>query len=450
LCQSDADCNVLGVQGRLCATDASGAHYCVDAAPDDSGLGGAGGEASISTTDGAAGEPSLGPTVGVIGPSGGTFGIAGVTITVPPGALDHDVSISISQISSAVSGALGQASDIGPSGTKFLQPAILRFNYTDDELEGQPASAFAVSTVVGKAWVSVSAPATDPFAHTISGTISHLSPYALAPYSGAAANSGTGGAANQQGEGGAGNQPGAGGASSAGSTSTATAGSANGGSGAAGGAGGVSCLAAPMGLVSWWRAEGTPADAVGPNNAQASGQVAYVTGKVGKAFQFQNMAYLVATSVGLPSGAADRTLEAWVRVPSPVPPATEVMFFYGSQAAPENDFSEINGGLRGPDNTSILFNGTPQVSSNAWIHVAYTLQAGAGTLYVNGVTRANVPASGINTPMSSSLYIGGFPAAGAMQGFAGGAVDELSIYDRALSGQEITAIYRSTGGKCVN
>ena len=440
LCQSDVDCNVLGVHGRLCETDQAGVNYCVDASSGDSGQGGAGADTSTSTVDGAAGEAGAGPTIGVIGPSGGTFGIAGVTITIPPGALDHDIAISISPISSPIPGSLGQAYEIGPSGTLFLQPVILTFGYTDEELSNEAAGSFAVSTTVGKSWQSVSAPVTDPFAHTISGTISHLSPYALAPYG--ASITGSAGSGNQ-GEGGTGS----------GGRSTATAGSSSAGamSGTAGAGVASNCVAAPSGLVSWWRAEGTPADELGKNNGQVSGQVTYIAGKFGQAFQFQSTGFVVASATtGLPSGTADRTLEAWVLMPRAAPANTEIIFFYGSQATPSNDFSEINGGLRGPDNTTTLFNTAPRVNTNTWIHVAYTLSAGVGTLYVNGQSRATAPTSTSNTPANGSLYIGGFPAAADTQWFAGGAVDELSIYDRALSSDEISAIYGAVGGKCVN
>jgi Concanavalin A-like lectin/glucanases superfamily len=460
LCASDSDCNVLGVRGRICAQDSAGTQYCIDAPVTDAGPGAVAPDAGAAPIE-ASVVAEAGPAVGVIGPSGGTFGIDGVTITVPPGALDHEISISIQPISPPVDGALGQAYEIEPSGTVFQQPAILTFPYTDDELDGASPEAFAVSTVTGDSWQNVSSPVTDPFAHTISGTIAHLSPYALAPYAGATTiPAGDGG------------DTGTGGGTSAGGT-TATAGASTGGvasggsaasgaisgntgaggtpgtggttAGSAGAGGTTQCLPVPSGLVSWWRAEGDATDTAGINDGQAFGQVTYVAGKVGLAFQFQNMAYVSASAAGLPATTADRTLEAWVLLPAQAPTGTEMMFFYGSQAAPTNDFSFLSAQIRGPDNSSVRV-----ARSTSWQHVAYTLSAGAGTLYLNGQSVATVPKSASSTQANGTVYIGGFPAAAATQWFQGGAVDELSIYDRALSSAEITSIYQAAAGKCAN
>ena len=184
LCDTDADCNVLGVTGRTCAKDGEGVEYCADTAQVDAGAivaappPGAPDAAVIEPSADAAlesGEVEL-----PIGSNGGTFGIDGISVTIPPGALDHDITISITPIAAPAAGALGQAFEIGPTGTQFLQPVLITFSYTDAELDGSAASAYAVDTIVDGAWQPVSAPMVDPYTHTISGTSTHLSPYALA------------------------------------------------------------------------------------------------------------------------------------------------------------------------------------------------------------------------------------------------------------------------------
>jgi hypothetical protein len=102
-----------------------------------------------------------------------------LVLVVPPGALDHDVPITITPTSPPAAGSIGQVYEIGPTGTQFAQPASLRFAYTDAELAGQAPSDVAVSTIANGAWVAVADPSVDPSAHTITGTTSHLSPYAL-------------------------------------------------------------------------------------------------------------------------------------------------------------------------------------------------------------------------------------------------------------------------------
>jgi hypothetical protein len=184
LCQSDSDCNVLGVHGRVCAKDPQGVLYC--ASPSEVN------EAGVIDTRPPAGAPDVAvvePPITVsrgagavalsIGARGGTLGIGAVTVTIPPGALDHDILLSITPISPPVTGAIGQAYEIGPTGTQFAQPISIVFAYAVAELGGRSPTEFAVSSVVGNSWHATSPPVLDPFAQTIGGTTMHLSPYAL-------------------------------------------------------------------------------------------------------------------------------------------------------------------------------------------------------------------------------------------------------------------------------
>lgn len=78
-----------------------------------------------------------------------------------------------------------------------------------------------------------------------------------------------------------------------------------------------------------------------------------------------------------------------------------------------------------------------------WYFVAATFSGGTGSIYVDGVlvaTRSGLPtpaASGLRTLIGKSGY-GTF-------NFANGAIDEVSIFERALSPAEIDALYRAGG-----
>ena len=117
----------------------------------------------------------------LIGARGGVVSIPdhSLSVQIPPGALDGDLTITLTPIAPPIPGSVGQVYDIGPTGTQFKIPATLTFSYVDEELGGRSRDAFAVSTVVGDAWQAVSPPLLDPDARTITGTTTHLSPYAL-------------------------------------------------------------------------------------------------------------------------------------------------------------------------------------------------------------------------------------------------------------------------------
>ena len=73
-------------------------------------------------------------------------------------------------------------------------------------------------------------------------------------------------------------------------------------------------VAVPSGLVSWWTANNTAADAMGLNNATLTG-VHYATGEVGQAFSFDGQDDWAA--LGDPSSlafTASFTIEGWIKV----------------------------------------------------------------------------------------------------------------------------------------
>jgi hypothetical protein len=189
LCNGDADCNVLGITGRVCAKDAQGVYFC-------------GAPSEVSDGDLIASPPAGAPTMtpvlepeggvgflpapdaavsieSVMGPGGGTLGIGAAAITIPPGALTANLPVSIAPIAVPVPGATGQVFEIGPSGTLFNAPATVTFSYANIDLGGLPPSDFAVSTVVAGAWQPLPGQVLDANAQTISATTMHLSPYGL-------------------------------------------------------------------------------------------------------------------------------------------------------------------------------------------------------------------------------------------------------------------------------
>jgi hypothetical protein len=209
LCLRAADCNVLGITGRLCAKDTNGVDYCADPGEVANG---------VITVAPPAGAPTSAPVVepdgGVsaivaalpqgaliatnVGANGGVVGADGVTVSIPAGALTSDVLITI-ELSGVPgpNGTVSQVFEILPTGTQFAEPITIAFNYTDTELGSLPPSDFAVETSTadsGASWTPLSQIIVDVYAHTIAGQTTHLSPYALVEQlGGGAPDSGTGG-----------------------------------------------------------------------------------------------------------------------------------------------------------------------------------------------------------------------------------------------------------------
>jgi hypothetical protein len=194
LCESDADCNVLGITGRVCAKDKNGVEYCADPGESANGvlitLPPPGAQTSIPVMEPEGGTSAIvaalpqGDLIATsVGQEGGTVGADGVTVTIPPNALTSAVTITISLSAQAgPDGTIGQVFEIGPTGTMFAEPITIAFDYTDSELAGLAPSDFAVETISANSalpWTPLSQIVVDVYAHTIAGQTTHLSPYAL-------------------------------------------------------------------------------------------------------------------------------------------------------------------------------------------------------------------------------------------------------------------------------
>lgn len=206
----------------------------------------------------------------------------------------------------------------------------------------------------------------------------------------------------------------------------------------------------PPGVISWWKAEGGGTDAMGLNNGTVLSSVSFVdAGKVNKAFSFNATS---SSEVQVPNSASLNpttavTMEGWISVPAY--PANDITIagkdgvYSGRQYMLGLGYVNGQWVFRPHIGTSggfCFFNGTVPVSLNTWYHVAMTYDCGRLALYVNGVLDQAATVTGPPTSSTVSLLIGGsVPGPWNFNG----QIDELSLYNRALSASEIQAIYNA-------
>jgi len=212
-------------------------------------------------------------------------------------------------------------------------------------------------------------------------------------------------------------------------------------------AAGTSCYPTPPGLVSWWRAEGDGADAVDGNDALLQMGTGFAAGKVGAAFSLDGVNDRITVPDAPNLRPATLTLEGWFyfdRI------RTVVMV---EKWAPNRRGWEmfLAAGTR---QIVAFFHGTDGVSSNTridpgrWYHVAMTYDGAAHRLYVDGVLEQLQPrVIVIDDNAAANLTIG---YSGFWNGnYVDGSIDEVALYDRALTGDEIASIHAAgTDGKC--
>ena len=197
-------------------------------------------------------------------------------------------------------------------------------------------------------------------------------------------------------------------------------------------------MSAPTGLIAWWPANLTANDIAGTNNGTLENGVTYAPGEVGYAFSVNgvNQYVSVPDSASLTfSNGAPYTLGAWVfRINNTLP------FQFLGKRDPANPFYPSFYQL-GYDQSS------PNVPRNVWTLLVDTFDGATYSRYYNGSLVESYAVTPVtNPPPSVPLTIG---ASGGYSGFQG-YIDEVQIYNRALSAAEIRAIYQAgTNGMCL-
>jgi hypothetical protein len=209
----------------------------------------------------------------------------------------------------------------------------------------------------------------------------------------------------------------------------------------------ATCAPAPAGLVAWWRGEGDAADARGARGGKPSG-VTFETGRVGQAFRFDGAgSYVEAPALAGALSKNQITIEAWVKADAHAKPGSCCAHIVGLDSPgqwmshigidPAKPYFWTNNGIRVQDPEPLAL--------GSWQHLAATYDGTTARFYRNGVLKASQTRS-LSLPIGASTRIGGSSV--DPRPFKG-LVDEVSIYDRALSEAEIRGIHAAgTAGKC--
>ncbi len=223
-------------------------------------------------------------------------------------------------------------------------------------------------------------------------------------------------------------------------------------------------VAAPSGLVSWWTANNTAADATGLNNAALTG-VHYSTGMVGQAFNFDGQDDWAA--LGNPSSlafTASMTIEGWIKVNGlPTNYNFGSIMFRGDDRGGLDPYQldiQPNGNLEFgiSSATGAGANVQAPIPMGQFVHVAATLDdaTGAMTLYENGAVVAQAtttvrPFGPLDPTQQPGVGIGNSNALSNYDIPFNGLIDELSVYNRALTANEVFGIYKAgSSGKVVS
>lgn len=239
------------------------------------------------------------------------------------------------------------------------------------------------------------------------------------------------------------------------------------------------CVDAPSGMTNWWTGDNNTFDIVGGEHGTLMGDATYADGQVANAFSLDGSGDFI--SVANDEEAAFNfdgsfSIDAWINldtVPAEFAPivsqwndlgTNERSYFLaiqnvGGQARLRFDVS--GNGFYGLPGSSQVTSSTA-IALDTWVHVAAvfdTSAAGAPALriYINGqlatpdaartfTSTAVVDPFDVDEP----LLIGAGDLGGNVRDFFDGLIDEVELFDRALTGTEILSLYNAgASGKTI-
>ncbi|PYM89329.1 MAG: hypothetical protein DME04_26630 [Candidatus Rokuibacteriota bacterium] len=192
----------------------------------------------------------------------------------------------------------------------------------------------------------------------------------------------------------------------------------------------------------------TVADGSGNNNTGTlgSGVTWTAAGRYGSALVFNGAGFVTVPNAAALQLTTAMTLSAWVN-PTTVSSAWRDVIYKGNDnyylsGTSTNASRPAGGGTFG--GTTIETYGTAALAVNTWTHLAVTYDGATVRLYVNGAQVSSLARTGALTTSTNALQIGGDSIWGQ---YFQGMIDEVRVYNRALSAAEIgTDMSTAVGG----
>ncbi len=223
-----------------------------------------------------------------------------------------------------------------------------------------------------------------------------------------------------------------------------------------------SCVPPPSDMAAWWKAENDGEDSVGTHDGTLINGTTFAPGKVGTAFKFDGADDAVHVgmlgNVGL-NETQPFSLSAWVNSHAPATGSQVIAGNYMGETGGTGSFSTY---LR-INNSKLIFTiDRRQLAAttieteilSGWQYVTATYDGTSLKLFINGTLKSSTDRTFTDSTANTRGWdIGNFsPETNTTHGISSsfnGEIDELAIFDRALSAEEVAASYNAGGtGAC--
>jgi hypothetical protein len=204
------------------------------------------------------------------------------------------------------------------------------------------------------------------------------------------------------------------------------------------------------GLQAHYEFEGNTNDSSGNARHGAGMGTTFVAGKIGQAVNLDGLDYVEITGYKGILGSNAVTVTAWIRTSSTGTTdtgldSTNAIVGWGPDVAGERFGFRVDAGRLRAEHAGGNVQGDTLVNDGGWYHVAVTVQENVTIsypdviLYLNGTddTRPTIDADPVfNITAAEDVSIGRRPASNDR--FFMGQIDDVRIYDRALTQEEVT------------
>ncbi|HEX6188418.1 MAG TPA: protein kinase [Pyrinomonadaceae bacterium] len=217
------------------------------------------------------------------------------------------------------------------------------------------------------------------------------------------------------------------------------------------------CVSSPANLIGWWPGDGDVNDVSGRNHGKVQGNVTFAPGKVGRAFNLDGSSFVtMGNPPVLNLTGSQVTLSGWIN-----PRVTAPAIYFGKTRFGPNDYLLLYGrgvgamiSVNGVGISAVGYSDFPSKTKlyvppiGEWTHIAMTYDGKTVVLYANGEIIGQVFYSGNIVGTDEPFNIGG-RADDQGTGKFNGLIDEVQVFNRALSADEIRMIFEAgSDGQC--
>ena len=235
-------------------------------------------------------------------------------------------------------------------------------------------------------------------------------------------------------------------------------------------AGEAPCMTAPAGMTNWWPGDGNTNDLVGAAQGTVHGAVTYGPGRVGSGFTFNGAGSLDFGTTAGNFGLADFTVSFWMKTTATAGTGTALVekravcafsdfwSFRMVGSANPSAVTRLGQVVVELDNTSdpaasgyaLLYSQVP-VNVGAYHHVALTRSGTTAKLYVDGILRDTQTTANVLRLSNPAPLVIGESVCTNMDGTLPlvGQLDEVELFNRALTAAEIQKFWTLTLGQCL-